>query len=371
MILKDSSIGQFVRDTGKKQIVIFGAGVLCHVWLPYLFGRYDIGGRVAYCVDNRRHGEQVDINGRTIPVRSVEYLRTHAGENQVLLISVSAFRDIVEQLDRYPELDRLACYIAPMMFVEHHRPASVPVPHSAEPCIPKKIHYIWFSNRAEIPPLMRQCLDSWHRFCPDYEIIRWDSTNYDVKKDPNMYQAYQEKNWSFVSDFARLDILYKHGGIYFDTDVELIRNMDGLLDRRAFISFEKWPVINSGGGMGAVRGFPLLREMLEYKKACGRAHARDKITSFASGFYETKPLLAHGLRMDGVLQNIEGMTVYPYDYFHPYDYMSGRCEISENTYGIHHFNRSWVGQTALRNESDYYQAVKRRMTGAGQPGEEK
>lgn len=363
MVLKGGSFEQFVQDTAKKRIVIFGAGVLCHVWLPYLFARYDMNGRIAYCVDNRRHGEQVDINGRAIPVYPFEYLRTHAQDDQVLLISVSAFREIVEQIDRCPELDGLDCYIAPMMFIEHHHLSNVNAVPAAEPCIPKIIHYIWFSDKAELPPLVQRCIDSWRRFCPDYKIVRWDAANYDVTKNPDMYRAYRDKNWSFVSDFARLEILYEHGGIYFDTDVELIRNIDELLRQRAFISFEKWPVINSGGGMGAVQGFRLLGEMLEYKSACARKHAEEGTAPLASGFYETKPLLAHGLRMDGELQHIEGMTVYPYDYFHPYDYMSGRCEVSKNTYGIHHFNRSWVSQTAPKHESAYYQAMKQRMTG--------
>lgn len=88
--------------------------------------------------------------------------------------------------------------------------------------IPKIIHYCWFGG-AEIPEHDKKCIESWKKYCPDYQIIRWDESNYDYKKNPYMKEAYEAKKWGFVPDFARLDIVYEHGGIYLDTDVEIIR----------------------------------------------------------------------------------------------------------------------------------------------------
>ena len=102
--------------------------------------------------------------------------------------------------------------------------------------IPKIIHYCWFGG-AELPEKDRKCIESWKKFCPDYQIIEWNENNYDVTKNTYMYQAYQAKKWGFVPDYARLDIIYQHGGIYLDTDVELVKNLDSLLENDAFMGF--------------------------------------------------------------------------------------------------------------------------------------
>ena len=117
--------------------------------------------------------------------------------------------------------------------------------------IPKKIHYCWFGS-GELPDKDKKNIENWKKLCPDYEIIRWDESNYDYKKNKYMKQAYKSKKWGFVPDYARLDILYHHGGIYLDTDVELVRNLDILRYQRAFCGVEKWGNINLGGCSGAV-----------------------------------------------------------------------------------------------------------------------
>ena len=99
--------------------------------------------------------------------------------------------------------------------------------------IPKVIHYCWFGGN-EMSALEKKCIESWKTQCPDYEIIRWDETNYDVTKNLYMQQAYAAKKWAFVSDYARLDILYQHGGFYLDTDVELLQSLDALRTHAAF-----------------------------------------------------------------------------------------------------------------------------------------
>ena len=100
--------------------------------------------------------------------------------------------------------------------------------------IPKKIHYCWFGGNP-LPELAIRCIESWKKYCPDYEIIRWDESNYDVTKNKYMYQAYENKRWGFVPDYARLDIIYNYGGIYLDTDVELLNSLDDLLDQKCFL----------------------------------------------------------------------------------------------------------------------------------------
>ena len=124
----------------------------------------------------------------------------------------------------------------------------------------KKIHYCWFGG-TEIPDKYKSWMESWERFCPDYEIIQWNEDNYDVSKNKYMFQAYSEKKWAFVPDYARLDIIYNHGGIYLDTDVEIIKNFDDLLYTKGFAGFESNDYVAFGLGFGAMKNLPIIKEL--------------------------------------------------------------------------------------------------------------
>ncbi|MBQ3795648.1 MAG: glycosyl transferase [Butyrivibrio sp.] len=198
--------------------------------------------------------------------------------------------------------------------------------------IPKKIHYFWFGGN-EKNSKVKKCISSWKKFCPDYEIIEWNEENYDYKKHPFMLKAYNEGKWAFVSDYARLDVLYSQGGIYLDTDVELIRGIDDLLHNHAYIGFEKEDHVADGLGFGGEAGFPLFKEMME---------CYDDLDEYVeSPRLRTKVCIAHGLRTDGSRQNVDGMEVYPIDYFCPKSFTTGQVNITGNTRSIHHYDASW------------------------------
>ena len=129
--------------------------------------------------------------------------------------------------------------------------------------IPKKIHYCWFGGNPK-PEIINKCIASWHKLCPDWEIIEWNESNYDIAAYPYMQEAYDSKKWAFVSDVARLDIIAKHGGVYLDTDVELLAPIDDLLDSGAFYIFETERHIATGLGFGAEAGHPTVVAMLRY-----------------------------------------------------------------------------------------------------------
>ena len=122
--------------------------------------------------------------------------------------------------------------------------------------IPKVIHYCWFGGNP-IPEKDRRYIEGWKEKCPDYEIIEWNERNYDVSKNKYMAQAYEEKKWGFVSDYARLDLVYQYGGIYFDTDVELLKPLDNLLELEMFCGFESTKYVNFGIGFGAEKENPV------------------------------------------------------------------------------------------------------------------
>ena len=127
--------------------------------------------------------------------------------------------------------------------------------------IPKIIHYCWFGN-GPIPEKDKKCINSWKKYCSDYKIIQWNEKNYDITKNKYMNQAYQQKKWGFVPDYARLDIIYTYGGIYLDTDVEIIKSFDSLLSNRGFAGFERPDYVNLGLGFGAEAENIIIKKML-------------------------------------------------------------------------------------------------------------
>ena len=127
--------------------------------------------------------------------------------------------------------------------------------------IPKKIHYCWIGGNP-LPELAIKCIESWKKYCPDYEIIEWNEKNYDFRKNQFMREAYDEKKWGFVPDYARLDIIYEHGGIYLDTDVEIIKPLDSLLKEQGFAGMEQPGIVALGLGFGAEPKLPLIKELM-------------------------------------------------------------------------------------------------------------
>ena len=128
--------------------------------------------------------------------------------------------------------------------------------------IPKVIHYCWF-GRGEKSELMKRCIASWRKYCPNWEIIEWNEDNYDVNLCPYTAKAYREKRWGYLSDAARLDIIYRHGGVYLDTDVELKRPIDELLEYEAWFGYGTDTEINMGSGFGAEKGHWLLEKLMQ------------------------------------------------------------------------------------------------------------
>ena len=209
--------------------------------------------------------------------------------------------------------------------------------------IPKVINYCWFSGNP-MPEYLVKCIESWKRFCPDYKIVRWDEDNYDVGKNIYMKQAYEAGKWGFVPDIARLDILYNYGGLYIDTDVEIIKNLDDLLGNEAFTGVEKWGNINMGGCSGAVPHHPMIKKMLDFRINEEFIMQDGSLNLTTCGYYETMPFIQEGFIPDNTTQTIDGMTIYSSDYFQPYDYMSGETCITKNTHSIHHFNGGWIDE---------------------------
>lgn len=369
MILKKGTIGDFARcvEETNQGVIVYGAGVIGQIAAPYWLLQYRLGNRVICYVDADPHkcGQTVKVDDREILVRSLSALDEESG-HYILLVTVSAFEPVVRALEQIPGTRDAEVYFLPIMLLDiaHAPKASGVVKTSETQLIPKKIHYCWFGKKP-IPAELQKCMDSWKRFCPDYEIIHWDEDNYDIHKSPYMEQAHAQKKWGFVSDYARLDILYQHGGIYMDTDVELIRNLDELLYQPAFCGVEVWGTVGSGASLGAQAENPVLKVMLDLRNSMPVLMEDGTLNQTASGYCDTLPLLSMGLCLNGETQVIANgmMTVYSADFFLPFDYVSGVTNITKNTFSIHHYSGSWTGERGiaerLRTQSIYEKFIKR------------
>ena len=355
MILKCTSFGEMYTEISERNmsIVIFGAGVIGTVIVPEVLRRYDLLQRVAFYIDNDSliRERKIELEDRIIDIKPVDQLR-NAGKNTVIIIAISRYAGILEQLEQIPCIQDMSCYIMPMMCIHNFcSDISGGMPVLADRAlIPKKIHYMWLGKK-QIPSKLQKCIDSWKRYCPDYEIIQWNEDNYDIDKHVYMRDAYVRGAYGFVPDYARLDILYQYGGIYLDTDVEVKRNLDPLLCQEAFCGVEKWQVVNLGGCSGAVKGHPMIGELLMAREDISFLDENGRPTWITCGFYDTKTVIKNGYCINGMTQNIRGMNIYASDYFHPYDYMSGHMHMTEHTYSIHRFNGGWMDdKMKLANE---------------------
>lgn len=207
--------------------------------------------------------------------------------------------------------------------------------------IPKVIHYCWFGG-TKLPDEVLLCINSWKKYCPDYEIIQWDEQNYDYKKYRFSAEAYAAGKWAFVSDVARLDIIYHYGGIYLDTDVELIKPLDFLLKEKGFMGMERGRVVATGLGFGAEKGNKLIKANLEcyihesFLKKDGTYNLK------ACPIVTTDCLEAYGLERRDSLQDLGEIKIFPSEYFCPQLLYDGSAETTEKTVSIHHYMASWT-----------------------------
>lgn len=213
--------------------------------------------------------------------------------------------------------------------------------------IPKIIHYCWF-GRSPLPNSAIKCIESWKKYLPDYEIREWNEDNFDVKIIPYTAEAYAAKKYAYVSDYARFWILYHYGGVYFDTDVEVIRPMDDILAKGPFMGCEKdfeelrrYPDVAPGLGMAAEPLMSSIKELIElYLRMSFIQESNDAfiktIVTYTSDF-----LAIHGLMPKGGIQHVAGFWIYPKEYFNPLEHVN-QLHITENTRSIHHYAGTWI-----------------------------
>lgn len=209
--------------------------------------------------------------------------------------------------------------------------------------IPKMIHYCWF-GRNKKSDLAIKCIESWKKYCPDYQIIEWNEDNYDVASAPVFVrQALKKKLWAFATDYIRYDVVYRHGGIYLDTDVELVGSLNPFLNDSAFFGFQKKDrfTVNSGLGFGAEQGNPFLLELKKVYESSSLI-IDGTVNLQTNSSKEESVFIAHGLIPNGKSHVLDNrVQIYAKEYFAPLNNKTGVMDRTEKTVAIHWYGKSW------------------------------
>ena len=206
--------------------------------------------------------------------------------------------------------------------------------------IARVIHYCWFGGQP-LPAAAEACMASWRTHCPGYEIRRWDEQSFDVTETRFSREAAERRDWAFVSDYARLKIVHEHGGIYLDTDVELLRSLDELLRHRGFFGFQDRATIATGLGFGAEASLPVVRALLASYELAGYLDSSGRPDRTPCPQRDAVVFQRLGFQLDGSRQERDGVVILPPECFSPKSFHSGRVTVTPQTYAIHHFEASW------------------------------
>jgi len=348
MLLRTCNLANFIERVKDSDLQCFGAGR----YLQGLCSRYPLiklEKYIKHIADSNSElwGGVKKINGTVIPIISPETLYKNIKKNDVLLICANSKNstEIYDMLEARLELKNTECYLAHFLTMLQDKTACYKNSPDGwrmnnKPVIPKKIHYFWLGGN-KIPEQNRKYMETWHKFCPDYEIIEWNESNYDFLKHPYMRQAYEARKWGFVTDYARLDILYTHGGIYLDTDVEIIRPLEELLYNTAYSGFQYNMQVATGLGFGCIPGLPIIKDMRDDYDRLSFINSNGNFILTACPQIQTDLLKRRGLLQNGNFQIIEDMAVYPTEYFSPFDFRKIGY-VTAKTYSIHWYEGTWV-----------------------------
>lgn len=231
--------------------------------------------------------------------------------------------------------------------------------------IPQSIHYCWFGGKP-LGEKELKCIDSWTRFFPGYKIIRWDESNFNLDCCDYVREAYEAKKWAFVSDYARFKVLYEYGGIYFDTDVEVIKSFDDIVEKGPFMGIESETgssggiSVNPGLGLGARPFMRTYREVLDSYENDHFISADGSLCYTTVVERVTALLRSMGLKEGKGVQQLDGISIYPTEYFSPINMDTGELCITSRTHSIHHFDASWQPES-MRKVGRLKQELNKRF----------
>ncbi len=345
MKITGNSFGEFHAAAAKKKVIAFGASDFLRL-VSLNYKELNLGNCISCVVDNdtNKQGSSIMVGGSEKDIVSPDGLLKYGAGNTVILIASEVYAyEIYMQVEELLGGKSTDIFVLPLMIAKHTDDVTVrkPVDGTGNK-IPKIIHYFWFSGE-EKGSLAAKCIESWKRACPAYELMEWNADNYDVTKNPFAYGAFRQGKWAYVSDYARLDVISRYGGIYMDLDVILYKSMDPLLCHDFFIGFG--PIRDVEAAVfGAVKGCPVVGEMLQIYES--REFDIEKSTtllqlqpSLLDRFFEGR-----GFEINGRYQEKDGIAIYPRDLFSARNWFTGAYETTDTAMGIHECAGGWTGQ---------------------------
>lgn len=349
MKLRHNTLENFIKNVrGKKNVICFGAGAALTRFL-FDYPEIHLEDEIKCIVDNSKdkQGNIIYCRKKNISIISPTQMLNVILSNDIILVTTIRFNEVLEQLESYDKLENIKCFFYYFLLRAQddyeRKLCKIPSYFTSKGSIhiPKIIHYCWFGDK-QIPKQNRIWMESWKKFCPDYQIIEWNESNYDVSKNLYMRQAYEKRKWAFVSDYARLDIIEQYGGVYLDTDVELLKNIDILLKNEAFCGFENKKYVAFGLGFGAVKNHELINELKNDYKGRPFVFKSGETNETPCPIYQTELLEKYNLKRNGQFQILKNITIYPVQVLcamSPYSFKV--MNNLENSYSIHHYTGSW------------------------------
>lgn len=353
--LQNCEINEFLQLAESKQIVCFCAGQKLREFCE----RFRLEDKILYAADNFKGGQTLQVGNIEIPIISMEQLDDRCRDALCVITSIEYAEEVIGQLDSIPICRDLDVYVYELL---KEQCGEIEWKKGNPQMIPKKIHYCWF-GKGTMPAHFLDNIESWKRYCPDYEIIQWDESNYDVTKNKYMLQAYEKQKWGFVPDYARLDIINTYGGIYFDTDVRVIKSFDILLQYELFCGFEGVSRVNFGQGFGAKKNHPIIQDMMRKYEEISFINEDGNLNATPSPVYQTNVLESHGLEKNGLVQQKGDFIVLSSEYFSPVNEF-GYGVPTANTFSVHQYAATWYNEEQKKRKErmiNTYEYILKRI----------
>lgn len=353
MILRNCNMKVFSERCDGKKIACYGiGGEFDRIIKAYC--DYEWVKRIEYLVDGdeTKQGNCITINEKEYGIKSLTSIINNISDDTVIMITSMAYYEIVNMLNEISAFDKTECYLVHYMFAIGEG-EQYEIRQTKEAWIPPVIHYCWFGGKS-MPDLYKKYIDSWYKYCPNYEIKEWNESNCNIDEVLYTSQAYKVGKYGFVPDYFRLKIIYEQGGIYLDTDVEILKNLDDLRYNKAFCGLEFPGEANLGLGFGACKKNLCIKKMLDRYKNMSFINSDGSYDETASPIFQSEDLMKMGMNRKNKLQMVKGMTIYPIEVLSPQNVYNGVTSISNKTYMWHHFDGSWI-------TGKKYEVKKKRM----------
>lgn len=353
---------EFTNYIQDKKVYIFGAGMLTENCIKIYCNEKEVEA----IIDNNKKlwGKKKIVCDHKIEIINVETFastisRQNIDDVVLLIVPTPYVTEIIRQLDNIESLNGLNCFIH--AFIRNVKEIAPKYEFSkGTQKIPKTIHYFWIGEK-EIPDFLQKCIDSWHIYNPDYKIVRWDEKNYDFSKNLYMKEAYENKAWGFATDYARLDVIYQYGGIYLDTDVEVIRNLDVVLCDDAFFNMGASDIINTGTGFGAVAGNQLIKEQMDYYDDKHFIMPNGKENRVCCYYYQHPIFEKHGFQIKNEYQKLNNIVIYPSEVMSPKGTWGMGDFFSEKTLSIHHESGTWRNEREREGNEELHKLFEEKF----------